>query len=171
MLIDIAVGHGAVAIAVHTFPPVRLLDYFMAYVCGCLLLGWREGHGSVRLGRPVQTAIEVTALLLYVWLINMTAPLPMCRTLGMALAIALVLVFVLNRSWVSAFFSSALFLKLSTVELEFFMVHELCIQTCNHNIHVQRWIIVLSALALAFAMTFAARAAVRGTNVLVEKLT
>jgi hypothetical protein len=95
----------------------------------------------------------------------------MCRTLGMALAIALVLVFVLNRGWVSAFFSSAPFLKLSTVELEFFMVHELCIQTCNHYIHVQRWIIVLSALALAFAMTFAVRAVVRGTNALVEKRT
>jgi peptidoglycan/LPS O-acetylase OafA/YrhL len=60
VVIDIAVGHGAVAIAVHTFPPVRLLDYFMVYVCGCLLLGWREGRGPVRLGRPVQTAIEVT---------------------------------------------------------------------------------------------------------------
>ena len=53
VLIDIAVGHGAVAIAVHTFPPVRLLDYFMAYVCGYLLLAWREGRGSVRLGRPI----------------------------------------------------------------------------------------------------------------------
>lgn len=96
----------------------------------------------------------------------------MCRTLGMALAIALVLVFVLNRGWVSAFFSSAPFLKLSTMELEFFMVHVLCIQTCNHYIHVQQcWIIVLCSLALAFAMTFAVRAVMRGTNALVEKLT
>lgn len=170
-LIDLAVGHGTVAIAVHTFPPVRLLDYFMAYVCGCLLLAWRQGRGPVAAGKPVQTAVEVAAILLYVWLINVTAPLLVCRTLGMVFATGLVLTFVLCRGWVSSFFSAVPFRKLAGIELEFYMVHELCVQTCNHYIHVQEhWIIVLCALALALVMTFVVRAAVRGVNALVAKL-
>lgn len=170
MLIDLAVSHGTVAIAVHTFPPVRLLDYFTAYVCGCLTLGRFSNRGPIVASKIAQTAVEVVALLIYVWLVNVTAPLPMCRTLGMTFATLLVLVFVLCRGWISALFSANPFRIFAGIELEFYMVHELCIQFCNFEIHGQaHWVIVLVALVLALAMAFVVRVGERAVSLLITK--
>lgn len=164
LTIDFAVGHAALTISTHTFPPVRLFDYFIAYVCGCLALDWNEREGtSVAMGgKALQTAVELAVLLLYVIQVLLTTKLVVSRTFGMLCAVSVVIVFVFCRGGVSSFFSSAPFLHLARIELEFYMVHQLCIWFCyfafpGHG----RLFIVASALALTFVMSFVVKSAER----------
>lgn len=164
LAIDIAAGHAALTISTHTFPPVRLLDYFIAYVCGCLALDWNERVGDcVSMGgKALQTLVEVVAILLYAAQVLFTTGLVVNRTFGMLCSVVVVLVFVFCRGGMSSFFSASPFLHLSKIELEFYMVHQLCIYFCyfafpNHS-HL---FIVASSLALAFAMSYVVKIAER----------
>lgn len=171
--VDFAAAHDALSLSAYTFPPVRLIDYFMAYVCGCLALGLRtsESRLQVEIGKMSQTVIESVALMLYMFSVVFVEKLVIALTLGMICSSIFVLVFVFCRGRVSSFFSVAPFQKLAKIELEFYMVHQPCIIFCHFALPgAGHWVVIIASLTLTFVMAYVVKFAARGVNAMVARI-
>ncbi len=156
---DLLCGYGILAVSPHTFPPIRVLDYFCAYLFGCLALAWHERRRpGYHLHGAVQTLIEVAAVALYVLQVMYTTPYIFARTLGILCAAMLVLVFVFCRGGVSFILGAPPFRWLAAIELEFFLFHQPCIQLAYFLLPDADWPTVAGqALAFAAVLVFLAK--------------
>lgn len=157
MLLQVAEYRGVIVISNHSFPLSRMLEYSMAFVAGTAILA-RGGdiHGSSLMRRrcAIDSCVEVAAVSLYVGALfslnGVWWSRPACTIVG----ILLICSFVRCRGVMSRLLSLKPFEKFSTLQMPFYLFHQLVIVTVGCLLGIwgvgHRW-----TIAVAFLTTLA----------------
>lgn len=114
-------------ISMHEFPPVRLLEYAMAYVVGCMFLWHGEGASGSSDTLPnsvfLNTLLEIIYVLIVIWCVYILNAQWM-RWGYVLIFMPLVWFFARERGAISRMLSVKPFQVFSQIELPFFMIHQ-----------------------------------------------
>ena len=144
------------SVSLHTFPPIRLLEFSMAYGAGALFLIKRVNVETARSGpkKLALSAIELAVVVAMVYFIvhfNDTWP----RVYYVILFVPVVFLFAYSGGVVSRLLSLRVFGLMDSVELEFYLLHQPVIRVISAFLAIFGISWVKKTAALAFVVTIA----------------
>ncbi len=134
---------GIVSFSLHTFPLIRMLEYFLACIAGVSFLKFRVNIENIKNVRFIFSLCELVALSMYIFLVVKYNNV-WYRGIFSLLGIIVIYLFSFQKGIISKLLGLKIIQEFSKYEMEFFLIHQVVINFISLKVQSKAKIFIYS---------------------------
>ena len=134
---------GILSFSLHTFPLIRMLEYFLACIVGVLFLKFRDNIENSKNVKVIFSICELLVLTIYIFLVVKYNKI-WYRGFFSFLGIIMIFIFSFQKGIISKILGCKVIQEISKYEMEFFLIHQIVINFISLKIQSKVEILIFS---------------------------